>query len=138
MAGRVQPRQLALALPHAESLARDDFLEGPANEAALGLIDSWLTALPAEYFEQVLPLLRRTTAMFSAGERRQIAERHEEQQAEPSTELLSAKGTTTVDDSEEIPHRRSTYQQDKFAFLLSISQTTASSTSVPVPPLQAT
>lgn len=41
MAGSVQPRQLALALPHAESLSRDDFLEGPANAAALGLIDSW-------------------------------------------------------------------------------------------------
>jgi hypothetical protein len=40
-----------------------------------GLIDQWLTALPSAYFEQVLPLLRRTTAMFSAGERRQIAER---------------------------------------------------------------
>ncbi|HEV7407281.1 MAG TPA: DnaA/Hda family protein [Bradyrhizobium sp.] len=41
MAGSVQPRQLALALPHAESLSRDDFLEGPANVAALSLIDSW-------------------------------------------------------------------------------------------------
>ncbi|HEY0911285.1 MAG TPA: chromosomal replication initiator DnaA, partial [Bradyrhizobium sp.] len=41
MAGRVQPRQLALALPHAESLSRDNFLEGPANAAALALIDSW-------------------------------------------------------------------------------------------------
>ena len=41
MAARVQPRQLALALPHAESLSRDDFLEGPANAAALALIDSW-------------------------------------------------------------------------------------------------
>ena len=41
MAGSVQPRQLALALPHAESLSRDDFLEGPANAAALALIDSW-------------------------------------------------------------------------------------------------
>src|SRR3981081_289969 len=40
-ATRVQPRQLALALPHAESLTRDNFLEGPANEAALALIDSW-------------------------------------------------------------------------------------------------
>ena len=37
----VQPRQLALALPHQESLTRDDFLEGPANEAGLALIDSW-------------------------------------------------------------------------------------------------
>jgi chromosomal replication initiation ATPase DnaA len=41
VASRVHPRQLALALPHAESLARDDFLEGPANEAAVALIDAW-------------------------------------------------------------------------------------------------
>ena len=41
MAGRVQPRQLAFALPHAESLTRDNFLEGPANSAGLALIDSW-------------------------------------------------------------------------------------------------
>lgn len=41
MAGRVQPRQLAFALPHAESLTRDNFLEGPANEAGLALVDSW-------------------------------------------------------------------------------------------------
>jgi chromosomal replication initiation ATPase DnaA len=37
----VPPRQLALALPHAESLSRDDFLEGPANAAGLALVDSW-------------------------------------------------------------------------------------------------
>jgi chromosomal replication initiation ATPase DnaA len=41
VAARVQPRQLAFALPHTESLSRDDFLEGPANAAALSLIDSW-------------------------------------------------------------------------------------------------
>jgi chromosomal replication initiation ATPase DnaA len=41
VAGRVQPRQLAFALSHAESLTRDNFLEGPANAAGLGLIDSW-------------------------------------------------------------------------------------------------
>ena len=41
MAVRVEPRQLAFALPHAESLTRDNFLEGPANAAALGLIESW-------------------------------------------------------------------------------------------------
>lgn len=35
------PRQLALHLPHAESHARDDFLEGDANAAALALIDGW-------------------------------------------------------------------------------------------------
>jgi chromosomal replication initiation ATPase DnaA len=41
VAGRVQPRQLAFALPHAESLSRDNFLEGPANAAALALVDAW-------------------------------------------------------------------------------------------------
>jgi chromosomal replication initiation ATPase DnaA len=41
LAGRVQPRQLAFALPHAESLTRDDFLEGPANAAGLALVDAW-------------------------------------------------------------------------------------------------
>jgi chromosomal replication initiation ATPase DnaA len=41
VAVRVRPRQLALALPHAESLTRDNFLEGPANEAGLALIERW-------------------------------------------------------------------------------------------------
>lgn len=36
-----RPRQLALALPHAESYARDDFLPAPGNATALKLIDSW-------------------------------------------------------------------------------------------------
>jgi len=41
VASRVYPRQLAFALPHTESLSRDNFLEGPANSAALALIDAW-------------------------------------------------------------------------------------------------
>ncbi len=35
------PRQLVLALPHAESFAREDFLAGPSNAAALALIERW-------------------------------------------------------------------------------------------------
>lgn len=35
------PRQLVLALPHAESFAREDFLSGPSNAAALALIERW-------------------------------------------------------------------------------------------------
>jgi chromosomal replication initiation ATPase DnaA len=35
------PRQLALALDHTESYAREDFLSGPCNEGPLALIDSW-------------------------------------------------------------------------------------------------
>jgi chromosomal replication initiation ATPase DnaA len=36
-----RPRQLALALGHEESLAREDFLEGPSNAAALKLVEAW-------------------------------------------------------------------------------------------------
>jgi chromosomal replication initiation ATPase DnaA len=35
------PRQLALALGHAESFAREDFLSGPSNAAALAMIERW-------------------------------------------------------------------------------------------------
>jgi len=41
VAGRVHPRQLAFSLPHAESLSRDNFLEGPANAAGLALVERW-------------------------------------------------------------------------------------------------
>ena len=36
-----RPRQLALALPHTESFAREDFLGGDSNAAALRLIEQW-------------------------------------------------------------------------------------------------
>jgi hypothetical protein len=39
------------------------------------LLDEWLAGLSPDYFTQVLPMIRRTTAQFSTGERRQIAER---------------------------------------------------------------
>lgn len=35
------PRQLALALAHKESFAREDFLSGEANAAALALVERW-------------------------------------------------------------------------------------------------
>ena len=35
------PRQLALALDHAESFAREDFLVGPSNGTALALVERW-------------------------------------------------------------------------------------------------
>ncbi len=41
MAAGAQPRQLAFALPHTESLSREDFLAGPGNAAAVDLIDRW-------------------------------------------------------------------------------------------------
>jgi chromosomal replication initiation ATPase DnaA len=38
---RLAPRQLVLALDHAISFAREDFLEGPSNAKALALIERW-------------------------------------------------------------------------------------------------
>jgi chromosomal replication initiation ATPase DnaA len=35
------PRQLALALGHAESFSREDSLSGPSNAAALALVERW-------------------------------------------------------------------------------------------------
>jgi len=35
------PRQLALALNHADNYAREEFLSGPSNEEALQLVDCW-------------------------------------------------------------------------------------------------
>jgi chromosomal replication initiation ATPase DnaA len=35
------PRQLALSLKHAEKLSREDFLSGPSNDAALGMVERW-------------------------------------------------------------------------------------------------
>jgi chromosomal replication initiation ATPase DnaA len=35
------PRQLALALKHSESFAREDFLSGACNAAALALVEAW-------------------------------------------------------------------------------------------------
>jgi chromosomal replication initiation ATPase DnaA len=35
------PRQLALALPHEESFAREDFLTGRPNAAALAMVERW-------------------------------------------------------------------------------------------------
>jgi len=41
MSGQQIPRQLALALDHAESFAREDFLSGPCNATALALVERW-------------------------------------------------------------------------------------------------
>ncbi len=49
------PRQLVLALDHAVSFARDDFLPGPSNAAALALIDRW-PDWPARVMALVGPL----------------------------------------------------------------------------------
>jgi hypothetical protein len=45
------------------------------DDDLFGVVDAWLCDLPGEAFDALLPLLRRTSATFPAGERRQIGER---------------------------------------------------------------
>lgn len=44
------------------------------DERLLGLVDGWLTAVPAEAFTDVLPLLRRTFSAYEPGARRTLGE----------------------------------------------------------------
>ncbi|OIK28158.1 DUF5682 family protein [Streptomyces malaysiense] len=44
------------------------------DERLLGLVDSWLTEVPAQAFTDVLPLLRRTFAAYDPGVRRTLGE----------------------------------------------------------------
>ncbi|MFH9547183.1 DUF5682 family protein [Streptomyces sp. NPDC017435] len=44
------------------------------DERLLALVDRWLTAVPAEAFTAVLPLLRRTFSSYEAGVRRTLGE----------------------------------------------------------------
>lgn len=77
-------RRMRLALSTASDPAQaggwiEGFLEGSGllllhDEALWQVLDDWVTALPAEAFKAVLPLLRRTFATFTPAERRQIGE----------------------------------------------------------------
>ncbi|MFV0134113.1 DUF5682 family protein [Streptomyces sp. HMX87] len=44
------------------------------DERLLGLVDAWLTGVPAEAFTDVLPLLRRTFSAYEPGVRRSLGE----------------------------------------------------------------
>ncbi|MYS29279.1 hypothetical protein GTW38_20565, partial [Streptomyces sp. SID7804] len=44
------------------------------DERLLGLVDAWLTGVPAEAFADVLPLLRRTFSAYEPGVRRTLGE----------------------------------------------------------------
>ena len=41
MGSSLAPRQLVLALDHSVSFAREDFMQGPSNTAALALVQRW-------------------------------------------------------------------------------------------------
>jgi hypothetical protein len=96
-AGRLDPaevrRRLRLPLtvgtPPAHGAAWvEGFLSGGGlllvhDDALLALLDDWLADIPADAFDNVLPLLRRTFGGFDAGERRAIGERIAGKRATP-------------------------------------------------------
>ena len=84
-------RRFGLALSTANEPAQaaswvDGFLRGSGqlliyDEMLWNLIDGWVSELNAETFQQLLPVLRRTFASFTAPERRQMGERVKQGQA---------------------------------------------------------
>ncbi|WDO06634.1 DUF5682 family protein [Streptomyces murinus] len=65
------------------------------DERLLGLVDTWLTGVPAEAFTDVLPLLRRTFAAYDPGVRRTLGElvrRGPGKQGDPGARRLTAPG----------------------------------------------
>jgi hypothetical protein len=64
----------------------DGFLRGSGqlliyDEVLWQIIDTWVCQLPAEAFQQILPMLRRTFSTFDAPIRRQMGERVQHNQA---------------------------------------------------------
>ncbi|MFJ8646244.1 DUF5682 family protein [Streptomyces sp. NPDC093546] len=55
------------------------------DERLLGLVDAWLTGVPAEAFTDVLPLLRRTFGAYEPGVRRTLGELVRRGPAAPGT-----------------------------------------------------
>jgi hypothetical protein len=85
MVGAEAARRLGLALSRGADPAQaaawfEGFLLGGGmllltDDELFRVVDEWLCDLRPEAFETLLPLLRRTTATFPTGERRQIGER---------------------------------------------------------------
>ncbi|MFJ9678309.1 DUF5682 family protein [Streptomyces sp. NPDC101194] len=82
-AARLMGLALSPGTPPAEAAAWiEGFVGGAAgggmllvhDERLLGLIDAWLTGVPADTFADVLPLLRRTFSAYEAGVRRTLGE----------------------------------------------------------------
>ncbi|MFH8659820.1 DUF5682 family protein [Streptomyces afghaniensis] len=82
-AARLMGRVLSPGTPPADAAAWiEGFVGGGSgggmllvhDERLLGLVDAWLTGVPAEAFTDVLPLLRRTFSAYEPGVRRTLGE----------------------------------------------------------------
>jgi hypothetical protein len=62
-----------------------------------GIIDAWVCQLPADSFQQILPMLRRTFSTFDAPIRRQMGERVQHNQAVlPKTTAIAEHNSETA------------------------------------------
>jgi len=122
------PRQLALALDHAESYARDDFLSGPCNEEPLRLIDCW-PEWPAGAIALVGPEGSGKThlaTIWAAASGARVASGHALSEAEIPAAL--ATGALVVEDAAAAPEGRVLFHlinlaREENAFLLLTART---------------
>ncbi|MEU8653197.1 DUF5682 family protein [Streptomyces sp. NPDC048737] len=64
------------------------------DERLLGLVDGWLSGVPAQTFTDVLPLLRRTFSAYEVGVRRTLGELVRRGPGERGTVVRAGAGTT--------------------------------------------
>nr|WP_139088681.1 DUF5682 family protein [Oscillochloris trichoides] len=88
-AGEIDASEAARRVGHALSQAAEPpqaaaWVEGLLRESSAlllhddllwGILDTWVAELPADTFQPILPLIRRTFATFTPAERRQLGER---------------------------------------------------------------
>jgi len=133
-----RPRQLALALDHAESYAREDFLSGPCNADALALIDSW-PDWPARAIALVGPEGSGKThlaTIWAAAAGARVVSAHT--LAEVDIPAALATGALVVEDSTAIGDERALFHlinlaREEDAFLLFTARTAPSLWRVGIP-----
>ena len=127
-------RQMGLALSRASEPADaagwiEGFLAGGGmllvhDTRLLGLVDDWITAVPAAVFPEVLPLLRRTFSGFEGPVRRTIGERVRADGGRPGT--VGATGPDEAVDrpgfAAETDHPRAATARARAALLLGLTE----------------
>jgi hypothetical protein len=102
VAGRLSVALSTGNCPSQSAAWADGFLRGSGqlliyDEVLWEIIDAWVCQLPADAFQQILPMLRRTFSTFDAPIRRQMGERVQHNQAVlPKTTAISEHNSETA------------------------------------------
>jgi hypothetical protein len=105
-------RRTSLALSAANDPAHaaawsEGFLKGSGllllhDQSLWSVIDDWITRLPPDTFEQLLPLIRRTFSTFEPPERRQMGERVKRGQSAAPVHTATADSSIDVTRAERV------------------------------------